>query len=791
MGVGTNVQDIAIALHHLDCPWRPADVAQREGRILRQRNKHSQVHIYRYVTERSFDAYMWQTVTRKAKFIDQVIHGKTTGRDAEDIGGDMAALSYSEVTALATGDMRILAKAKADSEVQRLERLESAWRRTRQHLKTKISDSAQSVARLTDVAAQLDSALERRADTRGDAFTMRLDGQAFSKRTDAAACLRSMLHTQISQAKKGTRPRDDHGDIGTLGGFTIICTPTWGSGNQVWAHLRFDGVPVPAVRISETELGLAPDKPPVGLITRLENKLADLGADRDKVLEEISRIQAETERARTAVGAPFAHADELSRARAQSDRLAEELSGEPSAPPPAPAAAETPDAGEAAPDPAAHTAAADSDPGQHASAASPPGGDPGTRTGSTGAATRTSPAPGPGTQPAAEEAGPAQRAPAAALPAPPGPAEPAAPARQPAAASPPVPAPAPAGTSSRADQAAVPEAAPAPSAHDPGHPADQDQPAASDPAGGLVIEHHQQGTLVHGTQKDDHQLRRVLRNHGFRWSGNLNAWYLPRPWTFSTRARRVGSLTADLRQAHRSFTMRTQPPAPADTDDSPPEPLPAADPYTDMRQARRDHFEAVSDYWALTRTPAGNNVMSTYPESGARPDALALNAAYKAVRVSWDEAFAGDPHEVAGRFTAWVQAAAALSRNLAAEQHRAPKFRQTLDTFIGSATRLASRTQATAQDPAAWARVFADVPGNAPASDPDPEQAATPEPAPPAAGSPGPGAVPPQDEPARAATSPGTRPLPSPRSCPARRRPPCRTPAAVPPTCAGWPPPTA
>ena len=535
MGVGMNVQDIAIALHHLDCPWRPADVAQREGRILRQRNKHPQVQIYRYVTERSFDAYMWQTVTRKAKFIDQVIHGKTTGRDAEDVGGDVQSLSYSEVTALATGDMRILAKAKADSEVQRLERLESAWRRTQQHLKTKISDSAQSVTRLTDVTAQLGAALERRTDTRGDAFTMRLDGQAFSKRTDAATCLRSTLRTQISQARKGNRPRDARGDIGTLGGFTIICTPTWGSGNQVWAHLRFDGVPVPAVRISETELDLVPGKPPVGLITRLENKLADLGTDRDKVLQEISRIQAETERARTAVSAPFAYAAELSRARARSDRLAEELSGEPSAPPPAPAAGETPDAGEAAPDPpAANTAETDGDPGQHASTASPSAGDPGTRADSTGDAARTSRAPGPGTQPAAEEAEPAS-----------------------------------AGTSSRADQAAVPEAAPAPSAAGPGHPADQDQPAASDPAGdttrGLVIEHHQQGTLVHGTQKNDHQLRRLLHNHGFRWSGNLNAWYLPRPWTFSTRARRVGSLTADLRQAHRSFTMRTQPPAPGHT----------------------------------------------------------------------------------------------------------------------------------------------------------------------------------------------------------------------------------
>ena len=176
--------------------------------------------------------------------------------------------------------------------------------------------------------------------------------------------------------------------------------------------------------------------------------------------------------------------------------------------------------------------------------------------------------------------------------------------------------------------------------------------------------------------------------------------------------------------------MRTRPPAPGGTDDLPPEQLPPADPYTGIRQARSDHSQAISDYWALTRTPAGNNVMAAYPQDGARPDALALDAAYKAVRVSWDEAFAGDPQQVAGRFTAWAQAGAALARNLTAEQHRAPKFRQALDTFISSATRLASRTQATAQDPAAWARVFADVPGNAPASSPGPDPAASADPAP-------------------------------------------------------------
>ena len=257
MGVGTNVQDIAIALHHLDCPWRPADVAQREGRILRQRNKHPQVHIYRYVTERSFDAYMWQTVTRKAKFIDQVIHGKTTGRDAKDIGGDMAALSYSEVTALATGDMRILVKAKADSEVQRLERLESAWRRTRQHLKTKISDSAQSAARLTDVAAQLGSALERRVDTRGDAFTMRLDGRRSAREPTPPPACAARCTPGSPRPRKAPAPAMTTRTSARSAGSPSSARPP-GAPATRYGRTSFDGVPVPAVRISETGLGLAP-----------------------------------------------------------------------------------------------------------------------------------------------------------------------------------------------------------------------------------------------------------------------------------------------------------------------------------------------------------------------------------------------------------------------------------------------------------------------------------------------------------------------------------------------------
>ena len=225
-----------------------------------------------------------------------------------------------------------------------------------------------------------------------------------------------------------------------------------------------------------------------------------------------------------------------------------------------------------------------------------------------------------------------------------------------------------------AERAAAQPEAPAPSRR-----AGQDQAgpeAAGDPAG-LVIEHHQQGTLVHGTQKNDHPLRRLLGDHGFRWSRNLNAWYLPRPWTFSTRSGRVSGLTVSLRQTNRSFTMRSQPPAPSSADDSPPEPLPAARPYTAMAQARDDYYAALDGYWELTRPPAGNSVMSARLP-GARPDAVALDAAYHAVSTGWHDALAGDPQQVADRFTAWMRAASTLSRNLAAEQHRALGFRQAL-----------------------------------------------------------------------------------------------------------------
>jgi N12 class adenine-specific DNA methylase len=118
MGTGTNVQKRLAALHHLDAPWKPAEVEQREGRILRQGNSNEQVAIYRYVTEGSFDAYMWQALETKARFISQVITGDTAARRAEDIGSQ--ELSYAEVKAIASGNPAVLTLAEADAELGRL-----------------------------------------------------------------------------------------------------------------------------------------------------------------------------------------------------------------------------------------------------------------------------------------------------------------------------------------------------------------------------------------------------------------------------------------------------------------------------------------------------------------------------------------------------------------------------------------------------------------------------------------------------------------------------------------------
>jgi N12 class adenine-specific DNA methylase len=346
MGVGTNVQKRAVALHHLDCPWRPADVAQREGRIIRQKNQNPRVQVIRYVTEGSFDAYMWQTVLRKAKFIAQIMRGSVDSREIEDIGGS-DPLSYSEVTALATGDMRILAKAKADADVVRLSRLESSWRRSQRHLKESIGQNERHITYTQVSLTGLEAAIARRTDTRGDAFHCQLGGRVITKRADAAAILQEAARELLATAQQSwmltagedTVERETR-DLGVVGGLRLQATANCLEDSSGWVDFRFPDIPGSLVMIGSAEADS--EKAPIGVVYKLENTLASLDGAADDARAEIAHAQAEIERARAALGTPFSKAAELSHARSEADRLAAELGGQRVVPMPEPEAHETP-----------------------------------------------------------------------------------------------------------------------------------------------------------------------------------------------------------------------------------------------------------------------------------------------------------------------------------------------------------------------------------------------------------------------------------------------------------------
>ena len=153
MGTGTNVQKRLVALHHLDAPWKPAEVEQREGRILRQGNENEEVAIYRYVTEGSFDAYMWQALETKARFIAQVMTGDNAARRAEDIGGQ--ELSYAEVKAIASGNPAVLTLAEADAELQRLTILKKNHADEQYLARRSVRDLPGTIASLSERLANL------------------------------------------------------------------------------------------------------------------------------------------------------------------------------------------------------------------------------------------------------------------------------------------------------------------------------------------------------------------------------------------------------------------------------------------------------------------------------------------------------------------------------------------------------------------------------------------------------------------------------------------------------------
>lgn len=314
MGVGTNVQRRAVALHHVDCPWRPADLAQRDGRIMRQGNLNESVRVYRYVTESSFDTYLWQTVERKAKFINQLMRGRLDVREIEDIGD--SALSYAEVKALASGDPRIMELAKAETDATKLERLERAWAAAQRSLAATIREAKPRLERLATDREQLIAAMPLRRDTDGDAFSMRINGAAYGKRADAAPALqRALLAVQPYQR--------DPQPLGDVGGLHLqVSADSWMGQPRYVVSL----VEVPRVHLV-VEAGDV-RQPNIGLVTRVENLPRRLERVLDDVEMDTTKINREAEKAHAGLVDVFPRAGELAEVRAKRDRLSAELAAD-------------------------------------------------------------------------------------------------------------------------------------------------------------------------------------------------------------------------------------------------------------------------------------------------------------------------------------------------------------------------------------------------------------------------------------------------------------------------------
>ena len=203
----------------LDAPWRPADVSQRHGRIVRQGNQNPEVAISQVVTKGSFDTFMWQTLERKSKFIDQIMRGRLDVREIEDVGDN--TLSFAEVKAISSGNPLILEKSKADQELSRLSRLDTAWHRNQAALVHR-KNGAQTRGEIlvTMLPALREAAARTTPGLGGDAFRMTIDNRIYDKRTEAVEALRAWSSTHAA-GRPPVAGSKDLGVMASIGGHDV------------------------------------------------------------------------------------------------------------------------------------------------------------------------------------------------------------------------------------------------------------------------------------------------------------------------------------------------------------------------------------------------------------------------------------------------------------------------------------------------------------------------------------------------------------------------------------------
>ena len=302
LGAGTNIQDRLIALHHLDCPWKPSDLEQQEGRILRQGNRNKQVKIYRYVTENTFDSYMWQILENKQKFISQIMTSKSPVRACDDV--DDTALSYAEIKALATGNPYIKEKMDLDIQVSKLKLLKANHTSQIYSLESDIArryprEIAVAQGQIEALKTDMEAAKPLLAQDK-DHFSMEISGKVYTERKEAGAA--------VIEACKALKAAGTEGRIGNYGAFEL--------------HSRFDNFDK-VFRLSikgAWNYSMEVGKDPQGNILRVINALAGIERALPQVERRLETLEQQLAQAKEEAKRPFAQEAELAE---KSARLAE------------------------------------------------------------------------------------------------------------------------------------------------------------------------------------------------------------------------------------------------------------------------------------------------------------------------------------------------------------------------------------------------------------------------------------------------------------------------------------
>ena len=293
MGAGTNVQDKLIALHHLDVPWRPSDIEQQEGRILRQGNTNPKVKIFRYVTEGTFDSYSWQLIENKQKFIGQIMTSKSPVRSCEDV--DEAALSYAEVKALATGNPYIKEKMDLDIQVSKLKLMKANHTSQRYRLEDNITQHyPQQIARLSERIEGFKADIaqyEVKKPADKEEFLMTVGGKEYTDRKEAGTALIAMC--------KELKGINASADVGEYLGFKM--NVTFDSFNNKFV-LNMKGA-----MSHPLEVGADPS----GNITRINNTLEAMPAQLEEAQTKLVNVEQQLETAKVEVTKEFPQEAEL------------------------------------------------------------------------------------------------------------------------------------------------------------------------------------------------------------------------------------------------------------------------------------------------------------------------------------------------------------------------------------------------------------------------------------------------------------------------------------------------